>query len=514
MNVLSGVLAVLAGAAVWASFAPLSLWLAALLGIGGLVALLEGKSVRASALLGFLFGLGYFAPLLWWAWTAAGTALAWVALSVSQAAFFALLSIVWQGLMRGPATGESAVGRAVCLPAVWIGIEQLRAIWPLGGFGWGVVAFGQVDSPLVRLAPLGSTQLVGGILVATAVLVEYALLNTARRPASVRLVSMSVAVLLVFLPWFAPLSATSEATIRVAFAQGEVARPDEEVEGSRALGVTRALREEVSHLEADTFDVLVLPESTSDRDFRTDSEAGAVVGEIVQQVGVPVLLGTQEYVGEYRTNDYVAVVNGEVTASYSKQHPVPFGEYAPWRRQISAVTSAIDQIAIDMVPGEGPAVLDVPVGGGEESRTVRFAVPICFEVADTAIVSEAVRAGAQILVVPTNNASFADTAESQQQFDMTRFRAVETGRAAVQVSTVGVSGAIEPNGVVLVHTGRWTSESHTVSLPLRSGVTPAVRLADQIRMLTLSVGGLLAALALAQLAIYRTGCSSQRKKHT
>ena len=57
-------LAVLSGLAMWASFAPFHMWPLAFLGIAGLIALLERQSARASAGLGFLFGLGHFAPLL------------------------------------------------------------------------------------------------------------------------------------------------------------------------------------------------------------------------------------------------------------------------------------------------------------------------------------------------------------------------------------------------------------------------------------------------------------------
>ena len=151
-----------------------------------------------------------------------------------------------------------------------------------------------------------------------------------------------------------------------------------------------------------------------------------------------------------------------------------------------------------MVPGTEPAVLDVPVRRGGTSRTVKVAVPICFESGDGAIVDEAMRQGAELLVVPTSNAPFADTSESAQQFDITRFRAAQTGRTAIQVSTVGISGAVGPDGVVLARTGRWTSEHRIVEAGLSKRLTYSSRNCGQIEALALALGGVFAAVALMQ----------------
>ena len=51
-----------------------------------------------------------------------------------------------------------------------------------------------------------------------------------------------------------------------------------------------------------------------------------------------------------------------------------------------------------------------------------------------------------MLVVQTNNATFGYTAESPQQLAISRLRAMEFGRSAVHVSTVGQSALITPDG--------------------------------------------------------------------
>lgn len=184
----------------------------------------------------------------------------------------------------------------------------------------------------------------------------------------------------------------------------------------------------------------------------------------------------------------------------------------PYRDFFRKFSSAVDLVSVDMRAGTTPAVLDIPVGerapaegsapaespaGGEtgttgaQGTTVRLATPICFEVALGDVGSEAIRQGAQLYVVATNNASFGDSAESAQQFDMVRFRAVEYQRIALQVSTVGISGVVETNGAVRERTEPWTQAAHTTTVALHEGLTPAARFYPYYR------DGLLAAAAAA-----------------
>jgi apolipoprotein N-acyltransferase len=112
----------------------------------------------------------------------------------------------------------------------------------------------------------------------------------------------------------------------------------------------------------------------------------------------------------------------------------------PLRSIADKVSSAAKLVTQDMVAGHGDGLLrggPVPIGD-----------VICFEVAYDGLVRSSVAAGAQLLVIQTNNATFGHTAETYQQLAMSRLRAVETGRTTLQVSTTGVSAVIGPDGGV------------------------------------------------------------------
>lgn len=499
------------GLCLYASFAPLRWWFLAPVGVAVLVAALRGRSPRAAFGTGFLAGLAFFGLLVDWASESTGTWVARAGLGAVLALYTAAMALVWRGLFES--LGDRPLLLAPALATVWVAVEQLRGAWPLGGMPWGTLAFGQVDGPLLRLAPYGSSQAVGFAVVAAGVLLEAAV-RVARRGGKASAIGASACCLaaagLVFGPLFLPLPPVSAGTgtVAVGFVQGRIPAKSEVSGRLRALTVTENLAAATRRLEGRGADLVLWPESASDLDAHTDPDAGAVVEEASRRLGVPLLLGTQRYPGDYRYNDYIAwLPDRGPSGRYTKQHPVPFGEYMPARGFFRLFTSAVDQIYLDMRAGSGPALLDVNAGG----RRLRVAVPICFEIGYEGIVNEAVRKGAQFIAVPTNNASFGHSAESRQQFDMTRFLSAETGRTAIQVSTVGVSGVAEPDGRVHHMTEPWRPEARLARVALRSGTTPATRVHGYATAAFYLAGAALGGLALAQ-GLNRPGGNGKRRE--
>ena len=128
---------------------------------------------------------------------------------------------------------------------------------------------------------------------------------------------------------------------------------------------------------------------------------------------------------------------------HDKQIVQPFGEYLPWRGFFRHLSSYADRAGY-FVPGTGTGVVHaagVPVG-----------VTTCWEVIFDRAPRESVRNGAQLLAVPTNNATF-DEAMSEQQLAFARLRAVEHDRYVVVAGTTGISAMIAPDGRELARTG-------------------------------------------------------------
>ncbi|ROR93551.1 apolipoprotein N-acyltransferase [Salana multivorans] len=490
-------LAALGGLLTDAAFPQRNLWPLAFVGIALLVLALRRDSARWGFLVGLTWGAVFYLVHLWWVFDSVGGA-TWVLFSLVLAAYVGLVGAAWAWIRRWPPARRGWVG-ALAWSALWVALEGVRSIAPFEGFPWARLAFSQTTGPLLRLASLGGTPLVGGIVAGLGFALALVWWRMREGRPGRALVSLGVTVLVPLLCLAVPLGTRAEAgTVTVGAVQGNV--PNAGLDAfANARGVianhvagTLDLLER-AEAEGRSLDVVLWPENAADYDPRTDAQAQAAVTEASEAAGVPILLGTQSYVygddgrATARYNDMVRWDPGiGAVAVYAKQHPAPFAEYIPLRDLARRVTSAVDLVTVDMAKGTGPAILPVPVG----EREVPFGVAICFEVAYDEIVADSVRDGAEILVVPTNNASFGLTAESEQQLAMTVFRAVEHGRAAVQVSTVGVSGIVWPNGVVSERTELFTPATMLADLPLRTSVTPATNLAPRLQWGAYGVAGL------------------------
>ena len=472
-------LGALGGVVTDAAFPGRGWWGAAFLGIALLFLALRRDSARWNALVGFVWGLAFFLPHITWAEYAVGR-VPWVALSVLEAGMVALFGAAWTWARRGARTWRSPTLQAVLFPVLWVAVETLRSAAPFGGFPWGRLAFSQAESPLGRLAWLGGAPLVSGAVAVTGVALALAFLAARRMRVRRAVAAVGAAAVAVLAGLLIPLDgAAQDGTLRLGAVQGTVPTPgldafnqQREVLHNHAAG-TEAL---LDTTERGELDVVVWPENGSDVDPQVDAAAAREIDRAERAVDAPLLVGTIEYPetgGRYNTAVLWEPGTG-VTAKYSKQHPAPFAEYIPLREWVRPFSSAVDLVRNDMLAGTEVGV--VPLESERLGRTVPLGDVICFEIAYDTLVRDAVRAGAEVLVVQTNNASFGYTDESTQQLAMSTIRAIELGRATVQISTVGVSAVIAPDGTVSNRTGLFTAEQIVADVPLRTSLTPAAAL--------------------------------------
>ncbi|MFE0024387.1 apolipoprotein N-acyltransferase, partial [Amycolatopsis sp. NPDC059021] len=227
-------------------------------------------------------------------------------------------------------------------------------------------------------------------------------------------------------------------------------------------------------------DLLIWPETATalaGRDPQLD--------QLVADFGAPALIGALYRLPDGHAQNSVIAWDPHTGPGprYAKQQLVPFGEYIPAREIAEQVTPFVKS-AIDMRPGDGanPAL---PV-----ART-KVGVFICYETAFDYPARESVAAGAELLVVPTNNAWYGPGEMSYQQLAMSRLRAVEHGRAVVVSAVSGVSAIIAPDGSVTSSTGLFTAESLVGRVPLRTQTTLSDRLGawTEYGLLALAIAG-------------------------
>ncbi|WP_062990963.1 apolipoprotein N-acyltransferase [Nocardia anaemiae] len=485
------VAAVVSGLLIFGSFPPRPFWFLAPIGLVVLTLTVRGAArLRGGFGYGFLAGLGFFVPLLPWTGIYVGP-VPWLALSTVCALYIGLFGLSARLLFSLP-------GWPVWVASAWTATEWLRSSFPFGGFPWGRLAFGQADGWYLSLAAVGGAPLIGFAVTLTATAAAALLVylwihvavastddpsaaGTGRTSATTRVGIIAAAATLVIIPIIGvvlrtalPAPGEGDRTITVAAIQGSVPRLGLDFNAQRRAVLdnhvrrTEELARAIAQGTARKPDVVIWPENSSDIDPLRNADAAAEITEASEQIGAPILVGAVLVNGDRTTTNSVIVWNGAAGPGerHDKKIIQPFGEYLPMRGFFRLFSDYADRAGY-FVPGHGD--------GTVRADNVDIGVATCYEVAFDRAFRDSMHAGAQLLTVPTNNATFGDSEMTYQQLAMSRVRAVEHGRALVVAATSGVSAIITADGTVQQQTPEFVPAALVAQLPLRSDTTIATR---------------------------------------
>lgn len=485
-------LTLVGGLLLFASFPSLNWWWAAVVAAALLGWVLMHPATTPAGGLGYgvLFGLALYLPLLPWISTLVG-AMPWLLLATTCALFPSLFGLCAVVVRRLP-------GWPIWFALLWAGQEWLKSTVPFGGFPWGVVAFGQTQGPLLPLVQLGGAALVSTAVMlvgfsATAIALEivkwWKTGHPARgdddaKPPAVALPGVCICLVLfaAIIVWpqvrHAGAGSGGEPAVTVAVVQGNVPRLGLDFSAQRRAVLDNHVRETLQLAEdvrsglAPQPQFVIWPENSSDIDPLANADAADQIARAVAAIGAPILVGTVLDVPgrtpETSTYTNTVIVWNPVTGPadrHDKEIVQPFGEYLPMPWLFKHLSGYADR-AGHMVPGKSSGV--VHIGG------VPVGVSTCWEVIFDRAPRKAVLAGAQLLAVPSNNATFNKTM-SEQQLAFAKVRAVEHDRYVVVAGTTGISAVIAPDGAELVRTDFFEPAYLDIQVRLKTNLTPATR---------------------------------------
>jgi apolipoprotein N-acyltransferase len=485
------------------SFPPFGWWWAAVPALGLLSwVVVQDRTTPAGGFgYGVLFGLGFFVPLLPWISGLVG-AIPWLALAALEALFPALFGLLAVVVRRLP-------GWPLWFALEWSLQEWLKSNVPFGGFPWGQVALGQTGGPFLPLVQLGGVPLLSFAIALLATSMCALVVEIVRRwpravadfdptgtqvPAVV-LPGVCICIVLLATAMMTPQVRRSSAgsadqpTVTVAAVQGNVPRLGLDFNSQRRAVLDNHVRETIQ-LAADVRAgtaarplFVVWPEKASDIDPIHNADAAAQIEFAAEAIGVPILVGTvvsrpeSTQTNPAASNTVVVWEPGRGPRErHDKQIIQPFGEYLPWRGFFRHLSSYADRAGY-FVPGNGTGVVHasgVPVG-----------VATCWEVIFDRALRESVRNGAQVLAVPSNNATF-DRNMSEQQLAFAKARAVEHDRYVIVAGTVGISAVIAPDGKEISRTSFFTPGYLDTPIRLKTTRTIATRWAEPIQLVLVS----------------------------
>jgi apolipoprotein N-acyltransferase len=474
-----------------AAFPDKGIWPLAFVGIALVLVTLIGRRIGASLLVGFVAGCTFYFTQIEWASLFLGP-LPMSALSVLESLFFAAgalaITLAYRWLPRAFPT---ALGRLGLLPVavagLWTAREAWASVWPYGGFAWGRVALSQSDSPLSPLfAWLGVSGVSFAMVLIAAASLEAVRLTGVRRLARATVPVAIAAVLLVLPSWPVP----TDGSMRVAAVQGngKAGYFDKRNPGD----LLQAQLDATAPLFGQHVDVVLWPEGAADLSPLTDRYTAAAFDYVSQQLHAPLVgWAITERAGKTYNTELLWDAGKGMLDYYDKKHPVPFGEYVPDRAFWEPFApDLIGLIGREYTPGTTDMVFDV--------NGTKVGVNICFDIVDDQLLTESVDQGARVIFASSNTADFGHTDESAQQLAIARIRAMELGRSVVNISTVGLSAIIAPDGTIQQQLPWYTPGAMVRDVALSSVTTPAVLLGRQLEWLVSGIG--LAALLAAALA--------------
>ena len=454
--------ALLLGSLLPLAFAPLSIWLLAILLPTLLILLVDTQtSWRRVFVIGGLFGLGYFGFGVSWVYNSlhdfghAAPAIAGglSALMIAYMAFFTALTLLGWKIVQ-----QRAGARAIwLLPLFWFAFDWLRG-WLITGMPWLSLGYSQVDSPLSGFAPIVGVYGLSALCLVMAIALIQVVKYRRYRFLAVVLLVPALGLGLGKIEWTEPHSAP----LQVTMVQGNIPQEIKWRFEERQNIFNIYWRETSQHWDSD---LIIWPET-------------AIPGrseDIAQGVLIPMSIAATENDSHILTGVVVSetandayynsmLLLGSNQGVYHKRHLVVFGEYMPLRWLLDFMNSYINIPFSDLQSG-GVDQEPMSING------VELGVSICFE----DVFSREIRIalpGASLLVNASNDAWFGDSLAPHQHLEIAQMRALEFGRPMLRSTNTGVSAFIDHRGRIVERSEQFKTQSITQTMQGRTGSTP------------------------------------------
>ena len=376
--------------------------------------------------------------------------------------------------------------------------DLIRAYFPFGGFPWGfpstVLLTGPIDSPLFFEVPLifrnfGPT---GFSLLLQSLPLVIALGVFSKSKPKNYLKDYSIFLLIIFTIFILnyvvndyQYTQLETSELNITIVQGNSPCP-----GAKNRCSNERQKIYDSHLAQTqslegNFDLVVWPESSTG--FNNDPGVHSRVQNDVSTQALRLdsyfLIGGDRPVQKEYFENYGIFINrkGEVVDQYLKQHPVPFGEYIPFRKYLDWIPP-LALVPRDMIRGDGQKIFMV--------NNTKISTVISFEGSFQRYIRNSVLDGAELVVILTNQASYGESGMSDQFILMSRANAISNDRPIVHAAITGKSAFIDHNGKVISKTELFETTTLNEKLEVRKTETPYSKYGNYLNYIFIIFGAL------------------------
>ncbi|MFI5215143.1 MAG: apolipoprotein N-acyltransferase [Candidatus Limnocylindria bacterium] len=386
-----------------------------------------------------------------------GVGLGMLIFSVMASLYYMVFALIDRALAR-----RFTLFSPLLTAAAWVAIELARGRLFTGsafliGNPWGLLGYTHASGSLAQVAAwTGVYGISFAIVAVNAGLAGW--IGAARDPArSTRLATWGALLALLPAVGFAlggglalraaPSRSAGEGLLEVGVVQGSVPREHTWRSEYFARNLEHYLTLTRRALAEGAPITIVWPESAVNFQLETQVFERAAIAHVLREGGVELLVGgpgrgrnTQKPVF---SSVFVIAPEGNITARYDKQFPLPFAEYFPFE------TDWLVRRRIDGALTFSPGAADPPP---VDTRLGRAGLLLCNEAMLPELARARVRAGAEILISPSNDSWIAGQGFAEHMLAVVGLRAIEQRRYLVRASTSGPSAVVDPWGRVPVRT--------------------------------------------------------------
>ncbi len=466
----------------WLGFAPMGWWWFPFVGFAILASLIgRAPTLRRGALIGFLFGLGYFLAGVSWVRISLNEfggmplPMAWLA-AFLFCAFLALYPML-AGAFTAWAKPKNPWFFAFVFASTWTFAEYLRAHF-FTGFEWLSVGVSQAPLGLMKgmgalFGSFGASFVVVFLSVLLSLVLSWIVKPdaSARRGIGWRLFRLDLRSELVLAGLFGVVTISyaigdlsfSEPTgnpVKVSLLQGNV--PQSMKWEPEKFADTLVMYERL--INRAKGELIILPETAFPAPLsrippeyiaRLEATARAKNANLV--IGVPLQEQGKFYNG--------AVSLGvDPAQQYRKAHLVPFGEYMPLRGLLGWFYANLSIPMSDFSSGD--ALQPVMKLNGQS-----LGISICYEDAFSRDVYRTLP-DATLLVNISNDAWFGKSAAAEQHLQLSQMRAIEFARPMLRANNTGITAVIDEKGRVTQRLEPFTEGILETTVQGRKGYTP------------------------------------------
>jgi len=343
------------------------------------------------------------------------------------------------------------------LAGLWVVNEWTRT-WLLGGFPWLPLAASQWQrAPILQFAAFTGGCGVSFVLITMSLgLATYAhRLSSGSAPGFTRRCPEFWAAMVLVLGSFSLFlhevvnrGSFIKPLARVAFVQPDI--PQEVKWDNAKTGEILSTFNGLTTVAAATKpDLILWPEASTPFALNNDPDLRAWVERLAREAGCPLVLGSIATLAPgagghtdwFNAAFVTDATTGVQPGFYAKRQLVPFGEFVPLRSLLGWIGKFVP-IGDDFGRGtsSSPLVAQTPAG------RLQLGPLICYEDNFPAMARADALAGADVLLVVTNNGWFGEGGAAYQQAASAVLRAVETRRPVIRDGNAGWSGWIDEFG--------------------------------------------------------------------